>query len=128
MPRAAHDEFLTLHDLLEDLIEAALDKDVLHYIWNSTEYTSSKFHKHHFAAITPPDPFLWIWKSKCIPRIKFNTWLLFVDWLNTRGMPSHKFLEEGYNCVTCQDEVEETSMHLFFECSASGTRWFALGF
>jgi hypothetical protein len=32
MSRAAHDEFLILHDLLEDLIEEALDKDVLHYI------------------------------------------------------------------------------------------------
>jgi hypothetical protein len=84
MSRAAHDEFLLLQDLLEKLREEALDKDVWHYIWNSTEYTSSKFYRHHFAAINPPAPFLWIWKSKCIPRIKFNTWLLFVDRLNTR--------------------------------------------
>jgi hypothetical protein len=38
-----------------------------------------------------------------------------------------KFLEEGYNCALWHEEIEETSEHLFFECSAAACRWFALG-
>jgi hypothetical protein len=39
----------------------------------------------------------------------------------------NKFLEEGYCCVLCQDNIEETSEHLFFDCSTASARWFALG-
>jgi hypothetical protein len=39
----------------------------------------------------------------------------------------HKFLEEGYNCVLCHNDREETVEHLFFTCPSSVTRWFALG-
>jgi hypothetical protein len=38
-----------------------------------------------------------------------------------------KFLQEGYNCVICHYDVEETLEHLFFECLATSSRWFALG-
>jgi hypothetical protein len=38
-----------------------------------------------------------------------------------------KILQEGYNCVLCQDSVEETVEHLFFDCPAAVSRWFALG-
>ena len=79
-------------------------------------------------AITPPVPFHWIWKAKLITRIKFNTWLLFVDRLNMRNvLHRKKHLEEGYNYVMCQEGVEEMTMHLFFECTSSVTRWFMLG-
>jgi hypothetical protein len=51
------------------------------------------------------------------------------DRLNTRNIliRRKKFLQEGYNCVLCQDNVEETVEHLFFECPAAISRWFAFG-
>jgi hypothetical protein len=72
---------------------------------------------------------LWVWKSNCTPTIKFFAWLLLNDRLNTRNILRRrkKFLEEGYNCALCHEEIEETSVHLFFECSAAACRWFALG-
>jgi hypothetical protein len=36
-------------------------------------------------------------------------------------------MQEGYNCVLCQDSVEEIVDHLFFDCPAAVSRWFALG-
>lgn len=46
----------------------------------------------------------------------FFAWLLLNDRLNTRNLLSRrkKFLEEGYCCVLCQNDLEETSEHLFF--------------
>lgn len=38
-----------------------------------------------------------------------------------------KFLEEGYCCVLCHDNIKETIKHLFFDCPATITRWFVLG-
>jgi hypothetical protein len=51
------------------------------------------------------------------------------DRLNTRNILRRrkKFLQKGYNCVLCQDGVEKTVGHLFFECQAAASRWFALG-
>jgi hypothetical protein len=61
--------------------------------------------------------------------VKFFFWLLLNDRLNTRNVlrRRRKFLEEGYSCVLCQDGIEETSDHLFFECYVVACRWFALG-
>jgi hypothetical protein len=39
----------------------------------------------------------------------------------------HKFLEEGYSCVLCQNGMEETIEHLFFDCPSAAARWFVLG-
>jgi queuine/archaeosine tRNA-ribosyltransferase len=57
---------------------------------------------------------LWIWDSKCIPKIKFFSWLLFNDRLNTRNiLKKKKVLDEGYNCALCHSGCEETMEHLF---------------
>jgi hypothetical protein len=37
-------------------------------------------------------------------------------------------LEERYNCVLCQVNVEEAIEHLFFDYPFAVARWFALGF
>ena len=79
---------------------------------------------HHWLLV------LWLWESKYIPRIKlFFMWLLFNDRLNTRNIilwRRNKFLQEGYNYAMCHEGVEDTTMHNFFKCSYSITRWFAL--
>jgi hypothetical protein len=64
-----------------------------------------------------------------VPKIKFFAWLLLNDRLNTRNILRRrkKFLEEGYNCVLCQDGVEETIEHLFFDCPSTVSRWYDLG-
>jgi hypothetical protein len=46
------------------------------------------------------------------------TWLLLNDTLNTRNIlrRRRKYLEDGYNCVLCLEDVEESVEHLFFGC------------
>lgn len=98
------------------------------FIWGSQNYASSKYYQYHFSNIQPHRTILWIWKSKCVPKIKFFAWLLLNDRLNTRNMlRRNKFLEEGYNCALCQNGVEQTLEHLFFDCPSASVRWFALG-
>jgi hypothetical protein len=64
-----------------------------------------------------------------VPKIKFFAWLLLNDRLNTRNIlrRRNKVLEDGYNCVLCHEEVEETLEHLFFDCPSATCRWLALG-
>jgi hypothetical protein len=93
-------------------------------------YSSSRYYQYIFREIHLEKSITWIWKSKCVPKIKVFTWFLLNDMLNTRNMLRRrdKCLEVGYNCVLCQDNVEETVEHLFFGCPSAVTRWFALGF
>jgi len=64
-----------------------------------------------------------------MPKIKFFTWLLLMDRLNTRDVLRRrkKFEEEGYSCALWHEHVQETVFHLFFGCQSSVTRWFAIG-
>jgi hypothetical protein len=49
-----------------------------------------------------------IWKSKCVPKIKFFAWLLLNDRLNTRNMlrRRYKHLDQGYSCALCLDNAQ----------------------
>jgi hypothetical protein len=57
-----------------------------------------------------------IWASRCIPRIKFFTWLVFVDHLNTKTMLTRKHINmhDDELCVLCVTGDLETINHLFF--------------
>jgi hypothetical protein len=98
------------------------------FIWGSHDYSVKRFYQHHFHAIRLPVTILWMWKAKCVPRIKFFAWLLLNDRFNTRNMLRRRqiFLE-NYNCPLCADSVEETLEHLFFDCPFAATCWFKLG-
>jgi hypothetical protein len=98
------------------------------YVWGSAFYTSRKYYQYCFREIVPHDAFKWIWKSKCIPRVKFFCWIVFSDRLNTRGMLKRRNfqLSTGYTCVCCDTLVEETIEHLFLHCSFSTTCWTSL--
>lgn len=65
-----------------------------------------------------PHTFKLLWKAKCMPRIKFFTWLLNMDWLNTKDMLRRIIsnAQSRTNCVLCQDAIRETRDHLFFDC------------
>jgi hypothetical protein len=130
MSRSAYNEYLLLQQYFDSLSSPALcEKDSWKFIWGQQVYSSSKYYQYQFKNLTPSRVLLWVWKSNCIPTIKFFVWLLLNDRLNTRNILRRrkKFLEQGYNCVLCQEEIEETSEHLIFECSAAVCRWFALG-
>lgn len=130
MSRQAYNEYLALQHELAQLQPANIDmKDDWTYIWGQTGFSSSRYYQYIFSSLATPRTVTWIWKSKCVPKIKFFAWLLLNDRLNTRNMlrRRHKFLEEGYNCVLCLEGREETLEHLFFECPSSVTRWFVLG-
>ena len=126
MTRQAHNEFLLLLDsALEMRSEQTELNDEWSYIWGGGRYSASKFYRHSFIAVITPKPLKWIWKSKCVPKIKFFSWFLLKDKLNTRNMlrRRRKFLEEGYSCPVCLLDVEETRDHLFFGCSYARERW-----
>jgi hypothetical protein len=98
MSREAYNELLQLQNFLEDLYPVDQDgKDSWIYIWGQHRYSSSKYYHYHFRDIQPNLTILWIWKSKCIPKIKFFAWLLLNDRLNTRNIlrRRRKFLEDG---------------------------------
>jgi hypothetical protein len=75
-----------------------------------------------------PPPYKWIWKSCCLPKQKFFFWVLLQDRLNTRNLLARKnFHIDSKSCILCDDQVEETMMHLFFECDFSQTFWWKIG-
>ena len=69
----AHQEHKELQGLLQNIQVQEHSKDTWHYIWGTSTCTSSKFYNFQYKNVSPHAPFLWIWKSKCIPRIKFFT-------------------------------------------------------
>jgi len=129
MSRAAYNEFLLFPSAVQSLKDEQYDSDAWVYQWSNGIYTSNNYYWLQFQDYSPPAPLSWIWKAKSMPKIKFFAWLLLVGRLNTRDVlrRRNKHLEEGYNCVMCQDQVLESSLHLFFECSSAAARWFALG-
>jgi hypothetical protein len=128
MTRLAFNEFQSFSIIFNQLRDNTEQDDICTYTWNGL-YTSSKFYQLSFVSLTPPAPFRWIWKTKCMPKIKFFAWLLLSDRLNTRDILRRrgKHLEEGYACPLCHDNVDETMLHLFFECSSVTTRWYMIG-
>jgi hypothetical protein len=71
-----------------------------------------------------------IWKSSCIPRIKFFAWLVLVDRLNTKTMlrRRHLNIEDDTLYVLCSTGMEEDIDHLFFECPFTVQCWNYINF
>lgn len=63
------------------------------------------------------------------PRVKFFAWLILLDRLNTKGMLARRNfnVQPDCLCVLCDDGVEETIDHLFFECHLTINCWNKLG-
>lgn len=77
-------EFTELKEELDNLVLSNQFGDNWCFIWNASCYTKKRFYKLYFAAMQPPRPFQWIWKTKCVMMIKVFIRLLFSDRLNTR--------------------------------------------
>jgi len=101
MSRLAYNEFMLFRDKLDDFRTDMQEPDVWVVKCRSGLYTSTLYYQHQFKDVNTPPIFSWIWKAKCMPKIKVFSWLLLVDRLNTRGMllKRNKHLEEGYLCV-----------------------------
>jgi hypothetical protein len=84
MTRQAYNELLSLQTELTLMqLDNLNEEDCWYFIWGNKKYSSSKYYQHQFASLLPPQPIRWIWKAKCIPKIKFFSWLLLNDRLNT---------------------------------------------
>jgi hypothetical protein len=75
----AYQEFQELQQLVQDTQVRNEDNDQWHYIWGSHKYTSKSFYNHLYRNIQPPQPFLWIWNSRCTNKLRVFTWLLLMD-------------------------------------------------
>lgn len=131
MSPEAFSELQQLNSIMQQLSQnQGQQKDEWSYIWNSNTYYTTKFYMIPFLSIRPPQPFQWIWKSKCSKKIKIFTWLLFLDRLNTRNILRRKRMPvqgNNYNCQTCAPSTEETTFHLFFQCPFAVRCWRHIG-
>lgn len=120
-----------LHDELQSLVLSNAPGDAWSFIWNNSAYSSQRFYGLNFIGLSPPIPFVWNWKTKCINKIKVFMWLLFCDLLNTRDMQDRRnCAQEDANltCALCALGVRETREHLFFTCPFSDECWRKIGF
>jgi hypothetical protein len=126
----AYQEFQNLRDYIQTIQVSQNTKDSWHYIWGNKTYSSAKFYSLPFKHIQPPTPIIWIWKTRCSNKLRVFTWLLLMDRLNTRNIlkrKKHKLEGNDYNCILCNNNMEETAFHLFFSCPFSQICWQFLG-
>jgi hypothetical protein len=104
------------------------NNDKWSYVWGSDVYSPKSFYQYCFRELQPHITFSWLWKIKCIPKMKFFCWLILTDRLNTRNMlrRRHYTLNSGYNCLLCASPPEETIEHLLFHCDFSTECWSTL--
>lgn len=125
----AHEEMMLLQDHLEGITYDDTAPDSWSPIWGA-KYSSWHFYAHVFSGIEAHQCFKMIWKSSCIPRIKFFVWLVLVDRLNTKTMLQRRHLniEDDTLCVMCNTNLEEDINHLFFDCPFAVHCWNYIGF
>jgi hypothetical protein len=125
----AHDEFLLLQSYLEDIEYDENTADSWPPVWGAN-YTSRRFYAHVFSSVEAHRFYKALWKSSCIPRIKFYAWLILVDRLNTKTMlrRRHINIQDDALCMLCDIGLEEDIDHLFFDCPFAAQRWNSINF
>jgi hypothetical protein len=118
--------------LQETLPHLELDsnsKDLWKPVWGN-DYSVKKFYTLIYDLFQTHPIFKAVWRSRCIPRVKFFLWLILVDRLNTKTMLSRRNIGERNNdhCVLCNLCENETLEHLFFLCPFAIQCWNRLGF
>ena len=126
----AYEEFVSLEEDISSLHLQDGKGDDWSFLWNSDKYTAKKFYKLTFLNVQAPRPFVWIWKTRCVMKIKVFAWLLFSDRLNTRDMLDRRHCVKENDDLTwelCVNNLRETREHLFFFCPFSQRCWQHLG-
>ena len=68
----AMDEIRSLQGITEHVtMDNSVHGDDWELIWGSSNYSSSKYYEFCFRNITPHKSFLWIWKARSTPKLKF---------------------------------------------------------
>ena len=93
--------------------------------WGAGTFETAAYRCFYFKETTVHPAFHWLWKTKCVPKIKVFGWFLLMDRLNTRNMLKRRHYNIGstLDCMLCDRHVEETLEHLFFGCSFSQRCW-----
>jgi hypothetical protein len=121
----ALDELRTLQSLAGHIDFSTDTHDSWTYEWGTVEYSPKAYYKFCFRECTAHKAFVWLWKSKCTPKLKFFWWLVLVDRLNTRNMLRRRnyTINSTYNCMMCSSPPEETIEHMIFHCDFSKACW-----
>ena len=103
-------------------------EDSWSYIWGRNDFSSRRAYKQLADSRQVHPTFRWLWKSSCQHNHKVFFWLLIQDRLSTRNILRRKnmFLQ-SYNCVLCNELVEETVEHLFLHCEFAKECWSIIG-
>jgi hypothetical protein len=128
MSHEAMTELRTLHAETADIQITMNTHDTWTYAWGSDKYSSRLYYQFCFRNLQPHITFKWIWKSKCTPKLKFFGWLVQSDRLNTRNMlrRRHYQINSSFECLMCDQHLEETIEHMLFHCTFSTACWDAL--
>ena len=99
------------------------DKDIWKYIWG-TKFQSSRAYKELVGHQHAHSILKWLWECFCQPKHKVFFWLVIKDRLSTRNILKRKNMAlDSYDCVLCNENVEETVEHLFLHCSFANQCW-----
>jgi hypothetical protein len=122
----AYDEFLLPQGWLDNVSLQQLGSDT----WSCArgDYRAHAFYGSLYDHVVVDPRFQWIWKSKCIMKIKMFSWLMLSDRLNTKDLLQrrHWIVNNDYCCVLCPRNYHEDRDHLFFNCTFSSRVWIYL--
>ena len=99
------------------------------YCWGSVDFKAIKYYKFYFREVHAHQSYKWLWAARSTLKIKVFGWLLLSDRLNTRNMLKrrHYNIGDDYNCLLCDQQIEETVEHMIFQCPFSQRCWSILG-
>ena len=99
------------------------NKDIWKFNWGS-RFQSPKAYKELIGHSQIHNTYKWLWDCFCQPKHKVFFWLLIKDRLSTRNILKRKnMVLDSYNCVLCNENVEETVEHLFLHCNFATQCW-----
>lgn len=123
--------FKQLQELEAEFSAMALtsSNDSWTYIWGSPHFSSSKAYSM-LAGHTQADPiYKKLWKTSCQGKHKVFFWLVLKDMLTIRNMLRRRRMPpEDYSCVLCQQQNEETLMHMLLYYPFAKSCWGTLNF
>jgi hypothetical protein len=123
----AYGQFQLIQNLLQSL-QLSGNPDTWKYIWGNSTFTSKRAYCHLRGSSQSHLIFKWLWKSSCQHKHKVFFWLLTQDRLSTRNILKRKNMQlPSYNCVLCNQNIEETVEHLFLDCKLAKACWGKIG-